>query len=371
MKNPFFRVLLIINQEIGRIYDTVFYCLTYFNEKAVEEVILNEFLNTAFMQRCYQEIKVNIPSLPEILRPVFYYNQQSSVMTDFLTEQIDFKNETIDSFLKKLVSSSDVLFQKTIERLFKNDVCTQKRSISPIVAPASYIEALSDADYPDDFKLQISLLFGNFNYTIALLAETLQEVYTQVDLLHQKYADQLSFAFRQLSGERNIELYRQLLSLDIHDTNDQVCVALSLLNQYIIKVISKDGNIGLLLGFCYEHTLNLRFDEKNIDLKQFLIAVGNDIRYSIIEELTDHGELTAASLAKLLQIPPTTILRHVEVLYRQGIIYISRKTGLQIFYQLNQDLFSKIGYLLKNRFGGKVYETIEKKAKNHLSGTNL
>ncbi len=42
--------------EIGKIYDTLFFCIEYFNNQAIKETLSNQFTDTSFMDDCYNEI---------------------------------------------------------------------------------------------------------------------------------------------------------------------------------------------------------------------------------------------------------------------------------------------------------------------------
>ena len=337
--------------EIGKIYDSIMFCIEYFNETFSRNSILD---NKA--KDYYQEIKTNISSLPSILSPIFFRHDDSpNAISLFFTEQIDFNTDNIDTFFEKITTLSDILFAKIVDEIFRDqqDSDNQKTGISPLIAPETYIEALSDADYTDNFKLQIALLFGNFNYAISVLVDTLRKVFAQVNSLYLKYNDMISFAFEQVHSERNVELYKKMYAIDILSISEPSLIAISILNSYIIKFDFKNDNVRLILGVNHEKQLNFRFDETTIDLRQLFIAIGNDIRLSIIDSLQECGELTVAALSKKLQIPPTTTLRHVETLYKSGVLFITRKSGLQIFYRLNSDLLLKAANLINNKFGGE------------------
>ena len=121
----------------------------------------------------------------------------------------------------------------------------------------------------------------------------------------------------------------------------------------------------MLLGIQYYKDLSFRFDNQNIDLKELLIALGNNTRLSIIQHLWEGEDQTAASLSKNLRLPPTTVLRHVEILYKSGIVFISKKCGLQVFYQLDRSLLKKAAELCINRIGGTSNEGQEKNKKTN------
>lgn len=352
--------------NIGKIYDTLFFCIRYFNDTAVTDRITNHFTDTSFMEECYHEIKAKIPTLPDILAPVFFYQDSApTAMTEFFANQIDYENDTIDSFLKTITSKSDILYSKIVDSVFNNNQNLGNRTVAPLIAPETYIQALSDSEYSEDFKLQISLLFGNFNYAVSVLNQQLRDIYAHIDALHQKYVDRLSVEWQQIQSERNLKLYKQLFLKDIASYNDHAFVTISLLNQYIIRIVPKNNNIEVLLGFHHEEEINQYFDEQNIDLHQLLTAVGNETRLSILQLLLEKEELTASSIAKMINIPVTTVLRHMEILYNCGALYVSKRQGLQIFYRINFNLLSRaikvIDHKINNKLlGGKSNEPNER-----------
>ena len=337
--------------EIGKIYDSILFCVEYFNETFSRESILDN--NT---KDYYREIKTNISSLPLILSPFFFHHDDSpTALSLFFEEQIDFNRDNINTFLKKITTASNILFAKIVDVIFldQENSDNQKIAISPLIAPETYIKALFDSDYTDNFKLQVALLFGNFNYAVSVLVDTLRTVFAQVNCLYLKYNDMIFFVFEQVRSERNVELYQKVYAIDILSTEKPVAIALSMFSPHMIKFDLHDNHFQAFLGIKHEEQLSLYYDKNNIDLRQLLIAVGNDIRLSIIDSLQESGELTVAALSKKLKIPPTTVLRHVEILHNSGVLFITRKSGLQIFYQLNRDLCLKATNLINNKYGGK------------------
>lgn len=348
---------MVFRSEIGKIYDTLFYCIFHFNQQTVYDNVISRFSDPSFMVSCIQAIEAVAPTLPEILKPIFVYqDQRPAPITTFFTEFIDFENDTIDTFLEKIATNADWLYGKIINSIFPSDQGTNSPIISPQLSPESYIEALSTSSYSDNFKLQISLLFGNFNYSISLLVEQLRIVYSKIEDLHHTHRSKIELEFAQICSDHNVRLYEQLYTINISHVKERVCITISLLNQYITYIASNNGVLKMLLGIKHEEDLNSMFDEQNINLRQLLIAVGNETRFSIIQLLLDREELTASSVAKLLNLPPTTILRHIEILYNSGVIYISKRSGLQIFYRLNYKILISATNIIHNRLGEKTNE---------------
>ncbi len=343
--------------EIGKIYDTIFFCIEYFNGDAVKRYITNNYVDTAFMTECYMKIKEKVSTLPPILAPIFFYrDQKPTAMTCFFDQQIDYKHDTIDTFIEKILENSDILCSLAIDSVFPDNQNLDNRTDMPIITQDAYIEALSDYEYSDSFKLQIALLFANFKRAVPILIEQLRNIYIFVDELHELYSYMLNKVAEQINSKINYELYVQLFKYDIRDKNDECFYTVSLLNQFIKKLLIHDIKNSLLLGYKHEKELRLQYDGQNINLYKLLPAIGNEIRFSIIEAFLENGELNSTAISKILDLPPTTALRHVETLYNCGVLYVSRRSGLRIFYRINYDVLEGVIDILNK----KILESKEK-----------
>ena len=209
--------------EIGKIYDSIFFCIKYFNAGTINDSVSATYIDIQFMEDCYQEIKANISALPSILSPFFHsHNQNPTAITSFFSERIDFEEDTLDIFICKISEASDILFSKVYNNIFQDEQIAEIQIISPHVVPISYITALSD-----------------LNYAINLLIDTLRTVYKQVEALHHKHLNKLQYAFAQIRSERNIAFFHKLYSIDLLSNSEPTLATISLLNQGIVKIILK------------------------------------------------------------------------------------------------------------------------------------
>ncbi len=336
---------MIKRPEIGKIYDTLFFCIRYFNEQTVEFMI-NNYSDTSFMSECYQEINAEFPSLPPVFQPLFYFkNQSSSALSGFFVEYVDYKEETIDSFLNKITEKSDIIYAKAFDSLFPAYSDTQDSVHN------DYFDALERSDYSDNFKLQIALLFGNFSHVISMLTEQLLQIYRAVERLHKKNSSILSDAHKQINTRRNVQIYNQMLRIGDCVHSDKYYCSVSLLHQYITLLTYTDGTQGILLGYRHEEAISSLLKERDIDFRKLLVAIGNDTRLEIIKALEEQKELTATEIAKVIDVPLTTVLRHTYILYNSGVLFVSKKKGLQIFYRININLLANAFKLLSYKMG--------------------
>ena len=190
-----------------------------------------------------------------------------------------------------------------------------------------------------EFKLQVSLLIGNFSYAISAFTGLLKNTYMHVDLLHRKYQKEIDEEFVQIQSEPNRKLYEDEFKYSAEKYDDAL-VSVSLLNQFLVFDLGKEEeSINLLLGIRHEMALDSTRTFQTLTLTQFLVACGNDFRVKILYAISEAGEMTLSQLSKALKTSPTTLLRHVEVLLDNRIIYIHRRDGLQIFYKVNSKAF--------------------------------
>ncbi len=339
-------------EEIGKIYDTLFFCVTYFNKQAVKEVIIDNYDDTSFMVECYNEVEESVQYLPQILNPLFLYrNQKPTVMSDIFAKFIDFQNDNLDTFLNRLTEKSDYIYEKAFSSLLPGVSVPSGENVTDFPTTEAYIEALNSSDYTEDFKMQIALMFGNFDYVISLLVKHMRMIYQAVNELHRKHHKKLSEMFEQISSERNIKLYNQVFNINVDNYADNSYGTVVLLNQFISLFIIKGKVLELLVGLRHEEDLIYRFNEQSIDLDQLLISIGNGTRLSIMRLLMEHGELNASIIAKITDLPLTTVLRHIKILYDSRVIFISQKNGLQIFYKLNYNMLTTAIKKISNIIG--------------------
>ena len=344
------------HEEIGKIYDTLFYCIEYFNHNTLDNIIPTNNPLYCFAENCYKDISGRVSSLPTILEPFFITRESlPCAMTSFFFRHMNFISDTFDSFLIKITANSNDLYNITVNYLL-SDKINDPSSSSFVASPDTLMQALESSTLPDSQKLHISFLAGNLSYAVALLIHHLREIHIEVNNLHTAYADELRKAADSVTSEQTLQLYSDILRHDFTDDYDKTHFAVSLLNPYIMRSAGKNEYTEVLFGVFYENYLKSRTDEDSIDLRHFFIALGNDTRLSVLKALTEHKELTATMAAKTVDQPVATVLRHIDILYTNNIIYISQRKGLNIFYKINYEMLIRAFNIINNKLGGIDYE---------------
>ena len=328
-----------LNQTAAKVYDTIFFFIEYFNPKEIENNFINAYDDASFMTSCYDQVKSEIGSIPNYMSPLFLYlNDASSPMSQFYSEHFDLDNENIDSFIVKLITDSDKLKTKVYEQIFGNS------------ESGNYIDALETLDAPAEYKLRVSMLFGDFDHAIKVLTPILKQVYLSVDKLNKKYEREIMSRFEQIQSAANIRTYQNFLKYD-DSRFDSTEISICLLNQYIVYSEDKGKEFLMMLGYKHEESIEKQSDDiDSISTEQFILCCSNELRLKIIRALCEHEELTASQLAQILDCPVTTMIRHINMLGSNNLIFLSKRDGLQIFYKLNLKLFKIMRERINNLF---------------------
>ena len=182
------------------------------------------------------------------------------------------------------------------------------------------------------------------------MMKILKKTYLCVKNLHKKYEKEIYTKIGQIENEATSHLYQKLLKVEFHELFSST-ISICLLNQHLVfGSYSEINGLFILLGYLFDQSFAEQFDATDIPVDEFIVSCGNEIRLKIIDMIAKHGELTTTQLAKQLDIPVTTVIRHINMLNNSKIIYIHKRDGLQIFYKLNIDLFKKMQTILNNKF---------------------
>ena len=330
------------NVNVSKIYDTIFFFVEYYNQSLIKEDYKRLYDDTSSMFLYYDEVKNRMPEFSEILLPLFWINNNMATpVSAFFSRHLDFQNDDIDSFIKKIKKDSDALYQNVIDSIFFNYSNLDNKKLMPVLTPGEYVDALNSLPLSPEMKLQVALLFGNFNYAIDLLAESMRKVYSEIEILHERHLKDILFEFDRIKSDNNICLYEKALQYD-KQRYDTTSVSVSLLNQYIIFNMRKDNNFFMLLGLKHEESLTDKYDECKATADNFIITFGSEIRMKILRALIENKEMTSSQMAKYIGCPPTTLIRHIDSLCNSDLIYFSKREGLQIFFKLNIKLLRRI-----------------------------
>lgn len=314
-----------LNLEIGKIYDTLFFLIEYYNADFIEQQFESAYPNVDIMKAYFAEVKENVDTIPAYLVPFFYVtSDHPSILSALFIKNFCEINGELQNLLEIIRNDRETLRSAALS-LFLDD--------SNVYNGLMQSSSLS-AD-------QVAFLFGRFDQAIDEMCSCLEVVYHAVDNLHAVHRDIIETVFEQNSTDTNKQLLNECMNIST-DEIENAAITYSLLNQYLILRATTNNSIILLLGIKYDVKEIVDYDSSLTSADHFLTVCSGELRVKMLHALIDHGELTGSQMAKLIGCPPTTLIRPISILQENKLIYISRKSGLQIFYRLNIPLFRKI-----------------------------
>lgn len=328
---------MIVNYEIGKIFDSIFYGIMYFHKQVVIDKIKTRLFDASIVETAYQEAFDELPPLPSVLSPFFCPQKAGrSALTLFFQDQIDFEHDTIDTFLRKISVKPSLLYAKVLCSLFP-EFNSDEKNLLPVSDPEVYFEMINNASYPPEFKLQVALLFGNYQHALTQLIEYLQLIYTTISAIHKKHEDEILAISEHIHSDKCSEILRQLCN--------QLCAkefdfshsyfTVSWIHPYILDFVTNGDYFTIIVGTGFDEVIHATIEGTNINLQSILLALGNETRLSILRIVAETGEMTVTNIAKALQLPSSTAFFHVDILSSKNILCISRKKKSQIFYNIN------------------------------------
>jgi len=325
--------------EMGKIYDTIFFLIEYYNKDFIEQNFKGKFSDVSMMEAYFQEVKAKVEMAPVYLAPFFYStSDHPSIMSNMYVRYFCEIDGELHNLLEIIRNERETL-RTDVLSLFIDD-------------NDAYNELIQSLSISAD---QVAYLFGRFDQVIDEMCNSLETVYQAVDNLHTVHRDNIEATFKQNSADTNKLLLYKYMKLSQDDV-DNSTVTYALLNQYLLFGATFNGSVTLLLGTKYDEKAVIEFDSNLTSADNFLTVCSGELRVKMLHTLIDHKELTATQMAKLIDCPPTTLIRPISILQANRIIYISRRSGLQIFYRLNIPLFKKIYRSISTMFE-KIIDT--------------
>ncbi len=349
---------MIFNPGMGKIYDTAFFLTDYFYDVYTEKKYLSVYEDTDFMIKCLHFLRERTDKLPDYLSPFALVRPDgNSSLIKFLQEVGENYAENLDleTVNNLFINEKESLFNIFIKTIFGDDADISEFRKNP----AYFITEMEELSDSSEFKLKVTYILNDFDYAVKVLADYFNRIYNHVSELHKKYEKEILYAFEQIKSGLNLELYSQEFSYS-PEKYEETYVAIPLVNQFAVSCHVKRNKAFMLLGYRHTGCFWNRGQTKPVDAKRFIVTAGNDIRVDLIDLIAKYGKITISTLSKIMDIPITTVGRHVGGLRNDNIIYISKRDGLQLFYSINTAYFKR----LKNSFDNYVDKTVALAEKN-------
>ena len=342
------------NSRVNVLYDTIYYHITYFNEKTMISIMKELFCNDDVS--LYGTLRDNrqIDDPDPALYPFFYWpKDRPSALSQYMSLHFDYFNGTFESFIRSIQTGD------TFRRFMFDYFCRVDPSLDSESALNGNAETISKIvaanSFHGDQLPYVANLFFHFSELVDLLVLRLRKIRPIVEALHRKYRRQVEPILESILTEDDIAILKKWVripnTVNLHEQTFSLCF----INPYIIYETSircgYEKQYLFIMGYYIksskEHFLLWR--HKTSTPLNVLITLGHELRYEIIEQLRKRP-MTVSQLSQELHIARTSIIRCITILLDETVLLPSTQKGVEKYYELNHEYFSKSNSMLSQYF---------------------
>ena len=331
------------NYEVGKLYDVIFYIVTWLFEETMIERVYTKFSKTADLEydmRFYNELKSRCPDISTDLIPFCYCTpQQVSFLIRYFGDHINFDNGTLENLIG-LLSDTEKSKNFFIDLHFPKLSEADRQKIYE-AKDVKYINSiLMKSDLETAYQSTFLSFFLAFDTYIPLLTETVEMVYPYVDSQHRQNTDFIESIIEQLNNS-DVQAQEKILRYFALTEEKQIVFMFSLLNPYGVAYWRKPHHHPFTLGEKFLTTLSFESDYNHVTYESFSRVSYAGSRKDIFRMFLKYKHLCAGDIIEATTSSRHTVYAHLnDMLYEKLITHVNAG-GSTLHYSLNED------YLLK------------------------
>ena len=329
-----------INHYTGVISDAITYNFIFFNPERARAYFKIYLENESDIFENYFEFRKKYAIDPsDNLFPFFYCDTKIPCVIKILFDNhFDFFDGTVTSFLNLLKDKNfkRIVYYHYLDPLKKDiDIEAVLKGDAESTSYAVALLSAIHADYPKSFHL----LFYKFDELIEELIAHMKTIIQKTNLYHGRKKNLFEGIVKNFLNSENINVIRKNYYDDRKIDFTKQIYAISLFNRIIIKTTAeKDKRIVLLIGDKCSNTPTLYANYSHVTDLSAATTLSTETMRDIIGEL-EKGEKSITQLSMILPYARPTIDKFIGRLYDELAIKVSRKSGNEIYYEINHQYF--------------------------------
>ncbi|MBR4866174.1 MAG: winged helix-turn-helix transcriptional regulator [Clostridia bacterium] len=328
-----------LNEELGILFDMVCFGNTYFNREQIEMKYEKEEWPIELRMKAYQEIEAKLGAISSVLGLFFHSGESAeSVVGVFANKAIASGDVGVEMFLSNFDDENQVL-SMLVSAFFPDLDEKRKRRLSSRDLPLWY-QVCEETAISYEIKMALLYLAASYETVCLQIRTELFRIYREVKAYHTAHRDAIVAVRDKFMNWDSVKQLAGQFQVDLSDVNEgALIVGVSLLNPAVTFMGETQNKVILICGSSY--ALPAKKEVKNIDIgiADFVVNCGSKQKVDILFLFREHGELTAAQLARLLGVSAPMAWRYVEMLRENKVLVVKRQEAKNIYYSLNSDYF--------------------------------
>lgn len=328
-----------LNEELGILFDVMCFGNTYFNRELIELKYEKEGLPIELRMKAYREVATKIGSISSVLRLFFCPGEEAEYVANiFWNKMIASGNIGIETFLSNFDDETQVL-GVLVPTYFPDLDERRKRRLISRDLPLWY-QVCEETEIPYEIKMALLYLAASYETGCLQIRTELFRIYREVKAYHTTHRDAIVAVRDKFEDWDSVKRLAGQFQRDLSDVNEEALIlGVSLLNPVVTFMGETQNSVILICGS--EYVLPIRNEIKSVDIgiADFVVTCGSKQKVDILFLFREHGELTAAQLARLLGVSAPMAWRYVEMLRENKVLIVKRQEAKNIYYGLNSDYF--------------------------------
>lgn len=328
-----------LNDELGIMCDVVCFGNTYFNRELIEMKYEKEGLPIELRMKAYREVEAKLGSISSVLRLFFCPGESAEPVAGvFMNKAIVSGNVGLELFLSNFDDENQVL-NILVSTFFPDIDEKRKRRLNSRDLPLWY-QVCEDAKVSYEIKMALLYLAANYDTVCLQIRTELFRIYREVKAYHTTHRESIVAVRDKLDNWDLVKRLAGQFQVDLSDANeDTLILGVSLLNPMV--TLWGEARDGVVLICGNEYALPVKKEVKGtcVGIADFVVSCGSKQKVDILYFFREHGELTAAQLARLLGVSAPMAWRYVEMLRENKVLVVKRQEAKNIYYSLNSDYF--------------------------------
>lgn len=303
--------------EIGILYDAICFGFAYFNDGDRTGGICAD---------AYREVLASVEELPGWMHPFFTTDVET--MTVLPPEVTYGADASIDNLMEFLSDETDVL-----DCLGKYYFPNVKRRGADL---GQWYRVIDAAELPGKTKMDLLYLFVDY---VSLQYEVRKEFY-------RLYNSVKKYHGKQEGTVRNVvdKLLEHGAAGTLMDaqTAENTVFGVSLMRPDVLDLLHDEGTPVIVCGpeANVVAPAPMQEPEPAVPLVEFTVICGSETKMKLLYLLLEHGPLTSAQLARLMDSSSPMVWRYVVDFEKASVLLVDRREGRkEIYYRLNPDYF--------------------------------
>lgn len=303
--------------EIGILYDAICFGFAYFNDGDQTGGISAD---------AYREVLASVEELPGWMHPFFTTDVET--MTVLPPEVAYGAAASIDSLLEFLSDETDVL-----DCLGKYYFPNVKRRGADL---GQWYRVIDAAELPGKTKMDLLYLFVDYVSLQCEVRKAFYRLYRAVKNFRDKQEGTVWNVADKLLEHGNIG------TLMGGQTAESAVVGVSLMRPDVLALLQNGATPVIVCGPEANVVAPGPTQEPTtaVPLVEFTVTCGTETKMKLLYLLLEHGPLTSAQLARLMDSSSPMVWRYVVDFEKASVLLVDRREGRkEIYYRLNPDYF--------------------------------